>query len=175
MVACVTHLSFDVFATGSCSTDEQFKARLQENVLYDYAARNWGHHARVASTKKYLVLQLLKCDTRVAASSQAMTALRGNSWYREGVPAHSTGAHVAAYFGLGEAMMGLLRNGCHLDLKDTYGQTPLLLAAANGHGEMVELLAAMDGIDLNSKDNEGKTPLCGLQQTDTREWSNCCS
>lgn len=159
MVACVTYLSFDVFATGPCSTDEQFKARLQKNVLYDYAAKNWGHHARVASTKKYLVLQLLKCDTRVAASSQTMTALRGNSWYREGVPAHSTGVHVAAYFGLGEAMIGLLRNGCHLDLKDTYGQTPLFLAAANGHGEVVELLAAMDGIDLNSKDNEGKTPL----------------
>ncbi|KFY23766.1 hypothetical protein V491_02414 [Pseudogymnoascus sp. VKM F-3775] len=159
MATCITYLSFNVFATGSCATDEQFKARLQKNVLYDYAAQNWGHHARVALTKKHLVLHFLKCEAKVSASSQAMGALEGNSWYGEEVPMHSTGVHLAAYFGLGEVMIDLLQNGCHLDLKDTYGQTPLLLAAANGHGAVVKLLATMDGIDLNSKDNDGKTPL----------------
>src|SRR4029077_1436175 len=43
---CVTYLSFDAFKTGSTPTKEDFTARLQSNVLYDYAARNWGHHAR---------------------------------------------------------------------------------------------------------------------------------
>src|SRR5437667_7574207 len=40
METCVTYLLFDAFDSGPCSTDEQFEARLQENALYDYAARN---------------------------------------------------------------------------------------------------------------------------------------
>jgi hypothetical protein len=40
---CVTYLSFSVFNSGICATDEEFKERLQSNRLYDYAARNWGH------------------------------------------------------------------------------------------------------------------------------------
>jgi ankyrin repeat protein len=40
------------------------------------------------------------------------------------------------------------------------GQTPLLLAAMKGHKEVVEMLLAMDGIDLNPEDPEyGRTPL----------------
>ncbi|KAF7890265.1 hypothetical protein EAF00_008580 [Botryotinia globosa] len=41
---CLTYLSFDAFESGFCPTDEEFEARLRSNVLYDYAARNWGHH-----------------------------------------------------------------------------------------------------------------------------------
>lgn len=46
---CVTYLSFDAFDTGFCLTDEDFEARLLEYTFYDYAARNWGHHARDSS------------------------------------------------------------------------------------------------------------------------------
>ena len=48
---CITYLSFDAFETGFCPTDEEFEARLRLNPLYDYAARNWGHHVRTASTE----------------------------------------------------------------------------------------------------------------------------
>ena len=34
---CVTYLSFSVFETGISHTDEDFKAGLQSNILYDYA------------------------------------------------------------------------------------------------------------------------------------------
>ncbi|UKZ77609.1 hypothetical protein TrVFT333_005333 [Trichoderma virens FT-333] len=43
---CVTYLSFNTFSDGVCQTDIGLKERLQSNPLYDYAARNWGHHAR---------------------------------------------------------------------------------------------------------------------------------
>ena len=46
-ITCVAHLSFDTSAIRFCPTDE---ARLQLIPLYDYAARNWGHHARVDAT-----------------------------------------------------------------------------------------------------------------------------
>lgn len=41
---CITYLSFGVFETGPCPTDEVFDARLRLNILYDYAAKNWGYH-----------------------------------------------------------------------------------------------------------------------------------
>jgi hypothetical protein len=47
---CVTYLSFNIFKTGFCQTDEELEARLRNNPLYNYAARNWGYHARAAST-----------------------------------------------------------------------------------------------------------------------------
>ena len=43
---CVTYLSFSAFETGISYTVEDLEARLQSNILYDYASQNWGHHAR---------------------------------------------------------------------------------------------------------------------------------
>jgi hypothetical protein len=47
---CVTYLSFNVFDSGFCQTDEEFEERLWSNPLYNYAAHNWGCHARKALT-----------------------------------------------------------------------------------------------------------------------------
>ena len=70
---CVTYLSFDSFDIGFCQTDEEFEARLRENVLYDYATYNWGYHACAASTEtEQLVLHFLKNEAKVSASSQSM-------------------------------------------------------------------------------------------------------
>jgi len=45
---CATYLSFDIFESGASPTDIAFEERLQLSRLYEYAARNWGHHARKA-------------------------------------------------------------------------------------------------------------------------------
>ena len=50
-IACVIYLSFNAFEADFCLTDKEFKARLQLNPLYNYAARNWGYHAHIASTE----------------------------------------------------------------------------------------------------------------------------
>jgi hypothetical protein len=60
-ITCVTYLSFDIFETGFCPTDEEFKTRLRLNPLYNYAARNWGYHARAASVEvEQLILNFLE-------------------------------------------------------------------------------------------------------------------
>ncbi|KAL8775416.1 MAG: hypothetical protein Q9194_003784, partial [Teloschistes cf. exilis] len=46
-IACLTYLSFTTFQSGSCSTDKEFEERLQQHQFLDYAAKHWGHHARV--------------------------------------------------------------------------------------------------------------------------------
>ena len=116
--SCVTYLSFDAFETGFCPTDEEFETRLQLNPLYDYAARNWGHHACAASVEaERLVVDFLENELKVAAFIQAMIAskLTPRSGYSQRVPRQMTGVHLAAYFGLRKTMIALLKNGHHLD------------------------------------------------------------
>ncbi|KAI9772445.1 MAG: hypothetical protein M1840_000648 [Geoglossum simile] len=153
MATCVTYLLFDTFATGFCPTDEEFETRLQLNPLYDYAARNWGHHARTVSMKDQLILGLLEDEAKMSACSQALMASRNYSGYSQRVPRQTTAVHLAAYFGLVETMMGVLKNEYNPDLRDSYGQTPLSWAAQEGHEMVVKLLLAKDGVDINSKDS----------------------
>ncbi|RYO96334.1 hypothetical protein DL764_007492 [Monosporascus ibericus] len=157
---CFTYLSLDDFEGGFCQTDEEFEERLQSYPLYDYAAHNWGHHARSASTCCQGVVDFLEKNVQVEASSQALIAVKrhsGHSKYSQGFPRQMTGLHLAAFFGVQEAVHALLRKHC-LDLKDSYGQTPLSWAARNGHEAVVKLLLN-NGANLKSKSDNGQTPL----------------
>jgi ankyrin repeat protein len=160
---CVTYLSFDTFETGFCLTDEEFEAQLRLNILYDYAARNWGYHARAASiVGEKMILDLLKSEAKVSAANQAMLASRSGSWdsgYSQRVPRQVTGVHLAAYFGLREAMITLLKDGHDPDAKDGYDRTPLSRAAENGQEAVAKLLLATNAVDPDSKDRNGGTPL----------------
>ena len=129
-IICVTYLSFDNFETGFCPTDDEFEARLESNVLYDYATHNWGHYARAASTEvEQLVLDFLESEAKVSASSQAMMGSRSHSGYSHSGPRQMTGVHVSAYFGLTEVIIALLKSGHDPYSMDTWGKTPLWRAA----------------------------------------------
>ncbi|KAI9782389.1 MAG: hypothetical protein M1839_005262 [Geoglossum umbratile] len=157
---CVTYLSFNVFETGFCESDGEFEARLQTNILYDYAARNWGYHAHTALIKEDLILNLLESRAKVSAASQAMMASGRYSSYSQRMERQMTGVHIAAYFGLVGTIIGLLKNGHNPDLQDSYGRTPLSWAAEKGHETVVKLLLATEQVDLDSKDSSyGQTPL----------------
>ncbi|KAF2465937.1 purine and uridine phosphorylase [Lindgomyces ingoldianus] len=140
--AYVTYLSYNVFQTGFCQSDKEFEARLQTNILYDYAARYWGHHAHIALITEDLILNFLESRAKVSAVRQAMIALEGQ-------------------------IIGLLNNGSDLgktgkvnaDLKNRYGQTPLSLAAVGGNGAVAKLLLETVKVDADSKDQDGQTPL----------------
>ena len=49
--------------------------------------------------------------------------------------------------------------GSDVDVRDEFGQTPLLLAAGKGHVECVELLLAAPGVLVNQAHKDGATPL----------------
>ncbi|KAH8803045.1 nucleoside phosphorylase, partial [Xylogone sp. PMI_703] len=77
-VICTTYLSYSIFESGVCRTNKEFKERLRSNQLYDYAARNWGHHAMEIADEKAqvkvleLILDLLSNEAMVSGCSQAM-------------------------------------------------------------------------------------------------------
>jgi ankyrin repeat protein len=158
---CVTYLSFDEFGSGSCQTDTEFNQRLQLNQFYDYAANNWGHHARKASPLCQAAIDFLECKTKVEASSQALLKRRLARYLDSQIFSKKmTGVHLAAYFGVAEAVGALLQKGVETDAEDIYGRTPLSWAACYGHEAVVKLLLETGKVDLESKDTEyGQTPL----------------
>jgi hypothetical protein len=46
---CIAYLSFSAFKNGRCPDKSEYKERHETYKLYDYASKNWGHHARISS------------------------------------------------------------------------------------------------------------------------------
>ena len=159
-IVCVTYLSFSVFETGFCEAGQEFEERLRLYPLYEYAARNWGHHARKdvkpSQESSDVVISFLENKAKVEASSQALMAddKLFSLNYNQIAPRKMTGLHLAAYFGITEAAVTLLRFGYSTNLKDTYRRAPLWYAAQNGHVELVDKLLAA-GADANAGTNRG--------------------
>ncbi|KAL9483571.1 hypothetical protein ACSS6W_002360 [Trichoderma asperelloides] len=167
MEICVTYLSFSVFDSGCCQDNDEFISRLRSNQLYDYAAHNWGHHART-TPKKRLILKFLESGAKVSASCQVIMA--GGFKVDKLVGGRMTSVHLAAHFGLtigrtplclavgkghetvvklllekGADVKAIVRllleKGAYVEVKDVHtNQTPLSLAAENGHEAIVRLL-----------------------------------
>jgi ankyrin repeat protein len=170
---CVSYLSLDAFESGPCHWFKELEGRLDQNALYDYSAKNWGHHARKATILCPEVIRFLNCKMKLEASTQAL--LRPFSWPKtkyltRQMKHRMTGLHLAAYFGVEEAVNTLLSEevattsddqalpGARLDLKDSFGRTPLSWAAQNGHEAVVKQLLEK-GTDIDLKDGFGCTPL----------------
>ncbi|PKS08586.1 hypothetical protein jhhlp_004972 [Lomentospora prolificans] len=186
-ITCVTYLSFDVFKSGPSPTDDAFEERVRVHQLYEYAAHNWGHHARNAQrapqgvrasgheddifkcrepvknvTKAIqLVMNFLGKKDNFEAGVQALFAKE--PWYldySQAFPRATTTLHLAAYFGLEDVAKLLLAiDSDGPDMKDNDGRTPLSWAATNGHEGIVKLLLAINSVEPDTKDNDGRTPL----------------
>ncbi|KAJ4859780.1 ankyrin repeats (3 copies) domain-containing protein [Trichoderma breve] len=156
---CVTYLSFDVFEAGLCQTDATFEERLRSYQLYDYAAHEWGHHAREAMNLDPQVLDFLQHQSKVEASSQALFAVKESRkpHYSQNVPKKTAGLHLVAYFGIEKAVRIPL-DLYGWDPEDSYSRTPLSWAAENGHEAIVRLLLNK-GANPKAMDDSGLTPL----------------
>jgi len=161
-IICVTYLSFSVFKSGFCHTDDEFEERLQSYQFFDYATHNWGHHAREASTLTQAVVDFLDSKANVEASSQGLLATKRHLWhpnYSQELPRQITGLHLAAYFGVKEAINALLKKGIQADSNDNNGRTPLSWAALEGQASVMQQLLETGTVETDSKDSDGRTPL----------------
>ena len=140
---CVTYLSISVFEGGAYPKDDELEKPLRSNQFFEYAARNWGHHARkgpATAQMDTLVLQFLESEVKVAGASQAMLTLGKHPGHLQKAPEGVKGLHLTAYFGLRSAAIELLKRGHDLEATDSDGQTPLMWAIDNGNDELVEVL-----------------------------------
>jgi hypothetical protein len=164
---CITYQLFSAFETGYSQTDDEFEERLHSNQLYDYATHNWGHHACEVVPLCQEAIEFLECESKVEASVQALMSVKSSSRqyisqkapfsrqnYSQKAPKQITGLHLAAYFGINDAVNTLLTNGTSPDFRDSDGKTPLLWAAEYGH-EIVAKLLLEAGANVNAQGDYG--------------------
>lgn len=141
--ACLTYVCYDVFAS---STWDEFTIhdRRRQYPLYDYAAANWGYHAKRQSLgPPGYCLKLLGNDRNGAACA---------------LDTQSSGLHLATWFDLESEVEALLKQNRHPDITDSAKQTPLFIAVREGHEAIVKTLLRHDA-NPEFQDGEGRTPL----------------
>lgn len=183
---CLTYLSFDAFQGGMCFNDTEFEARLGQYPLYSYAARNWGHHARVQHVNNDLIFSFLTDTLKVNASVQALFALRGLSnigHYCRRIPFQFTPFHLAIHFGLENTVRLTIENRDQVYVRDSMNRNSMAWVAVAGHDSVVKMLLNYEaeasgrddngsmgwievvklllgkGIDPDSRDIDDQTPL----------------
>jgi ankyrin repeat protein len=158
---CVTYLSFDAFQSGMCLNDTDFEARLRQYPLYSYAAKNWGHHARVQSVDEQLLIAFLDDTRKINACVQEIFATKGfssNGDYSQQVPLGFTSMHLVAFFGLDRVVQFMIQHRDELHAMDSMGRTPFLWAVCAGHCGAVKLLLGHCAY-AEIPDLEGRTPI----------------
>ncbi|KAB5570506.1 ankyrin repeat-containing domain protein [Coniochaeta sp. 2T2.1] len=158
---CVTYLSYDVFASGICTSMDEYVERLSLYPLYSYAACNWGYHAREAPTCGQELTDFLMSEMKTEASGQVMFERELQfDFDRFGHKSRRmTGLHLSAFFAFDEGTKSLLSKGVEADLGDGEGLTALHWAALRGHNSIVNLLLDAGNADINASNNQGDTPL----------------
>lgn len=128
--SCVTYLSFHEFINRSDGYDD---LDLLDDPFYSYAAWHWGTHAREAETPIEKVIDLLKGRIEPQPSIN-FEFLRWASDNRLALddpplqfPQHTSGLHVAAYFGLLQTVEILLKE-TPPDVLDLKNRTPIFYA-----------------------------------------------
>ncbi|KAK6345458.1 hypothetical protein TWF718_007374 [Orbilia javanica] len=154
---CITYLSYSIFQC-LCTTEYSLGERQRLNILYNYATKNLGHHARQSSNRVIpLLLNFLEKWDAVLAWVQLFGY---NTEYGKDHRRYSqvTAAHVAVYLGLPEIMVHILARGVDIEATDEDNRTPLLLAAEIGCEEVTKLLIDA-GAKLETTDDDSRTPL----------------
>jgi ankyrin repeat protein len=157
---CLTYLCFEPFRSGPCSNRKDFERRRKEYSFLGYSAWYWPKHVAAIQEEICERAMTLLQDSDLVASAH----LHRNSWYNPNISRQMTGLHLTASRGLLHLSEELLswakkeKMGL-CDMKNDEGETPLLLAVAGGHRDIVELLLATGEVDVNVEDDEGETPL----------------
>ncbi|KAK6514669.1 hypothetical protein TWF281_004866 [Arthrobotrys megalospora] len=162
---CISYLSFNSFTSGRCRTDAEFNERKDLNCLYDYAAKNWGHHVRKTSGLSSRVINFFDNKAKLESLVQAMRVVRPESPFSKYTydsqqdPSAVTGLHLAAFFGLELSVVNtLISKGRCPNFTDSHGRTPLSWAAETGEIAVGNLLIE-SGAQVDLADVDGRTPL----------------
>lgn len=142
---CLRYLLFDVCSAGSCPDKRAIKAFISDYPFYAYACRYWGYHVQSADSKLIdaLTIEFLHSRPHVARSYQLSQWVLGRKevyWQPEEGDS-CTGLHLACSFGLTLIAKEILESAnSDIDISTKMGTTPLIKAAAGGHGDCTRML-----------------------------------
>ncbi|QGA20373.1 hypothetical protein EYB26_008075 [Talaromyces marneffei] len=163
---CLTLISTDEIVDDCYRKREETSRRWCDLLLLDYAASNWGYHARYAAEEEQTIQVLIT------------TFLNKISWRRPSInvgpvapytfpedliigqyPTDWTPLHYLAYFDIVCRSKRLLEQNTNVNSSDNFlAITPLHCAAYRGNEAMVQLLLE-NGADINAQTNSGDTAL----------------
>ena len=162
--SCITYLNFTTFAHADSSvpTNDPFEhsEELRRYPLTRYAVSTWAHHARMTEDRIFMdtLLSFLNYKHNVGRAIRLEPQL---GRYSRRPAEQSSPIHIAAMYGLRHAIQRLLDEGTSADFRDSRGRTPLFLAAMMGEADVVKLLLARDGVDINAQ-TESPYPMTPL-------------
>lgn len=156
---CLTYLTFDVFKDGFHQYRDMYISRLQRYPFYEYAAENWGHHARVSPDENLQsVRALLQDENALSASCHVLTCSWAFSWENpRQLPPKMTPMHLAAWFGLSAILKELLNTQASPNELNILGLSPLMLAVRGGQEDTVKLLVDRSDVRVNLQDINHRT------------------
>ncbi|KAH0558820.1 hypothetical protein GP486_004540 [Trichoglossum hirsutum] len=128
-MTCLVYISFDTFAKGHCRSDQEMEARLHDYPLLEYAVRNWGDHARG--------------NPESAVGDLALKFLQHGS--------------KRACYNQVMSLPGFRCSGYSQDIEACFSE--LHITASLGLAGIMQLLLSHEGVDANSRDKYGRTPL----------------
>ena len=134
----------------------------------EYAATNWGHHARISNSGEIneLALAFLENASKLTRAVQSRTPSLTHpkepnhhfdpwgSHYRQ----KRTALHIVAGYGLVELVELLLDRGLPIEARDSYDNTPLHDTAIYGQKDALNLLLD-HGADIDAYNFDTNTPL----------------
>ena len=162
---CLTYLNSEEVKALSANPS----AVIHDNPFLEYCSVYWGTHAKRQLTNhgEKLALKLLReynghISSKLLLKQVKYPDRRGcDSNFGGDIGADISfpfsGLHCASFFGIGEIVPTLV--GRDINERDVRGSTPLVWAARNGHGEVVEMLLRWRGVCPNETDYCGLTPL----------------
>ena len=151
---CLTYLNFDRIKDISPKLDSSPPA----TPFLEYASYHWGAHVRRETSPSVISLALELLNQFEAHVSCTLHFLENFEWedlfYTDEDQIGFTGLHFAAYLGVLEIMVPLLKiQKWDLNKPDELGNTALVLAAREGHDGIVGVLLQQEGVDPNVEDH----------------------
>jgi hypothetical protein len=168
---CINYLSLRVFENDVYSSEDSDHLQTSQGHLFDYAARNWGHHLRLSRNRDFdeKAVKLLLSPKIFISMCQVFFPPSGTeiTYHGEDYGGQQP-LHFASRCGLMHVVNSLLRMGnVEINHQDSNGRTPISWGAENGHADVV--FALMGGnANVVLQDNLGKNSFATENWHDTR-------
>jgi ankyrin repeat protein len=161
---CTTYLLFDDLNSGPCVSKNDLEERLHKYPLLPYLCRYWGYHCRDywRDEVKDSAMRILRDSVLLDSIAQVYHITKNQLRFLDNFkpsPRDLNGLHVVGLFGLIDAAKEIILSEPSLIYStDSWGRTPLHVAADNGQYAIAELLLA-NHASVEAKNRHGKTPL----------------
>jgi hypothetical protein len=144
-IKCLDYIMLQDFSTGPWATETEIISHIKQYPFLGYAAGCWGKHVKAAEDDNEVQATLatfLASKRSMATANQVRQFIRGywKVYWSAEESLSLTALHHASRHGLLRTATRLLDDGIPVNALSKQGSTAVILAAAQGHVELLKLL-----------------------------------